>query len=226
MRIGQMGSIKCILTSKYKTEICQGKYMNQIWKYKNYRIWSIWSIKSVKDMRYMKYKREWMTWESPWSTFKPSNTMDYALACWVTRMALTDRAWLVFLDFCRLLRITQIRSISLGMIVIWAKYLPRWDGGEGINKHIDHSWGNLPVLSAFPIFTNPCTYFISMYHQQELVGATGLACCLEMTTSHAVVIVSTLKKKQSKAAHSAVVGRVLEIGTLVKVFFLSRSRLL
>lgn len=76
-------------------------------------------------------------------------------------------ARLVLLDFCRLQRITQIRSISQGMIVIWAKYLLQWNGGEGINKHIELLLGHLQVLSAFHITTNPHTYFISTHHHHE-----------------------------------------------------------
>lgn len=76
-------------------------------------------------------------------------------------------ARLVLLDFCRLQRITQIRSISQGMIVIWAKYLLQWNGGEGINKHIELLLGHLQVLSGFHITTNPRTYFISVHHHHE-----------------------------------------------------------
>lgn len=76
-------------------------------------------------------------------------------------------ARLVLLDFCRLQRIIQIRSISQGMIVIWAQYLLQWNGGEGINKHIELLLGHLQVLSAFHITTNPRTYFISTHHHHE-----------------------------------------------------------
>lgn len=97
---------------------------------------------------------------------------------------LTHRnALLVFLDFCRLLRIAQIRSISPGMIGVWAKYLLLRNGGEGINKHAEPWAGILPVLCAFHSAANPHTYLIRSCHLWGVGEAAGLTAELAMRTS-------------------------------------------
>lgn len=93
------------------------------------------------------------------------------------------RALLVFLDSCHLLRIAQIKWISQGRIVIWAKYLLWWNRGWGINKHAEPLWENLPpALSAFRIAANPPYILHQKPSSSRSRGALGLTIRVAMMT--------------------------------------------
>lgn len=58
----------------------------------------------------------------------------------LTKVALMRKHCSTLLDFSRLYRITKIRSISMEMIVIWAKYLPHWNGAVKELTNMSSFW--------------------------------------------------------------------------------------